>query len=196
MIEIDIRDAVRKLKKDFPLGTKAQRDQATMRALNRVIDMTRTAASRELRNTYTFKLKDLKGKLNTVKSSRTSLTAYVKAPNTTITIYRFLKNANGLNKPKRNTRLQVEIFKGKRKLLPKEAFVTSRKGQQNPLVFMRGKYSSGQFDKDQARTPINPLKTVSPYGAGINKAIQNTMNDTIKTRFPDRLAHEMANLMR
>lgn len=196
MIDIDIRDSLKKLTKDFPLGTKSQRDLATARAINRIIEQTRTAASKEIRATYKFALKDLKGKMITQKTSRSGLTAYVKSSTSTITIYRFLKNANGLNKPKSGTRLQVEIFKGKKKLLPKEAFVTSKSGQNNPLVFMRGKYSSGQFDKSDSKLPINPIKTVSPYASGINNAVQHAMYNVIKDKFASRLGHEMANLIR
>ena len=191
MIQVDVKQAVDAITKRFPLATEQQRRIALMRALNHTIAKARTQSGREIRGLYKLKVADLAKSLTTGKANQFSLQAEVRASTRTMTVSRFVTNMSGLQGRDPDARVEVEIFKGKQKLLIRGAFLHKKTG----LIMARGKYQGSTFQQSKKRYPINPIKTVSPYGAGVNSVVTKALSQRVAQDLPNRMTHELARLI-
>lgn len=191
MFEVDISKAVAILKQ-FNQLNEVERAKALSRALNRTIGKANTLENRGLRKTYNIKRADLAKKLTPKSASTTRLTAVLNADTKTLSIARFVQNMDDLQGRDRDSLVEVEIFKGKPTFAPKGSFLVPNKN----FIAGRGKYQGGKFVFDKARKPINPIRTVSVAGAGINEAIQRTLPEPLEQTLNERITHEIAFILR
>lgn len=196
MIQVDVSQAVKALKYNFPLSTEAQRNIAISRAINRSINMGKTSADREIRKVFNMKKADIMGKLKVSKSYPSKLTAKVNADYKPLSIARFVVNAGGLSSPDPDVLVEVEIRKGFIKTLPRGNFWRRNPNGLNPLVFFRGKYSGNTQVQSKQRYPMQVTRTASVGGAGVNDQVQQAMSKRIEEVFPRRVEQELAYLMR
>lgn len=173
-------------------------DQAVPRALNRTVDMARTAASRELRaDGYNFTASEIKQAISVLKASRGRLVA-------TMRVRRRVKSLMDYSPRQSRDGVSVKIHGGRKTI--KGAFIAQRlNGQAGVYIedkkagkitlrfakhYKRG--SRGGWHSYPARKLFGP----SVGGAYATARVQQIMLRLIAATFEDRLAHEITYLSR
>lgn len=172
-VKSDIADAL----EHFETLSAALKRNAIAAALNRVADMARTAASREIREVYRIKARDVSSAIKVYRASgrSTSLEARVVA-----------KGRHSLplvDFAARQTKKGVTVSikkRGGRKLFPGAFIATMKSGHTG--VFTRG---------NKGRLPIKERFTIGvPYQFAARQTI-SAMFRIVKEKFPERLRHEL-----
>ena len=206
MVQVDITKAISDVLKGYSNLTRQQINGAVSRAMNHVIAVGRTAASREIRTIYKIKPKYLGSKGSGDQESRNSAIKVKKANINTLQAA-ILASGRPLPLvafPTRQTRkgINVQIFAGQSKVLPGAFMATMKSGHIG--VFARGKYAGGKFASRRKRekpwpqtdTQITELTTASVPHAFLNKAVIDATTATIKAKFGARFDHEVGRLFR
>lgn len=161
----------------FEALSQGLKNKATVRALNRVADMAKTAASKEIRQTYRIKARDLSAMLKVRKASVRAiyLEAAVSASGrASIPIVGF-----AARQTKKGVTVSVTRGGG-RKLLPGAFIATMKNGK------------VGVWDRQgKKRLPIKELFTIGvPYQFAARKTVE-AMARIVRDKFPERLQHEL-----
>lgn len=191
MVQVDITQAIATLRK-FSQLTERETGQVLARALNRTMSKAQTLENRGIRQVYNIKMADLAKKLKVGRAFPSKLEAKLDASTSTLSITRFVQNMGDLSGGSRDGLVELEIFKGKRTFAPKGAFLVPGKN----FIAGRGKYEGGKFVFNKSRKPIAPIKTASPAGVGINEKIQSTLPNPLQETLNDRIAREIAFVLR
>lgn len=176
-ISVSVKHDIDRLLGHFDALSAGLKGQATVRALNRVADMAKTAASREIRQTYRIKAGDLSSIIKVRRASirQTYIEAAVVATGArSIPLVQFAA---------RQTRKGVTVSvtrRGGRKLLPGAFVATMKNGKQ------------GVWERtSRKRLPIKELYTIGvPYQFAARKTLE-AMARIIRDKFPERLQHEL-----
>jgi hypothetical protein len=187
-IEINVQDAIWKLKREFQHLKGSQFNLAVARAINHTIAKAKTGASRDIRGEYKVKAKDLSGKLAISKATRVSQTGMIRVSAKPLPIVSF---------GARQTRKGVSVkITGKRKVIKSAFIATMKSGHKG--VFVRGAYKGTELsyrtkriNKKGPDLPIEEVHTASPYSMMIHERVQQQTADKINTSFPARLLHEL-----
>lgn len=197
-MQVDVRDNISDVLRRMDSYKRDVVDKAIPRALNRVGDMTVTAASREMRaDGYNFTASEIKAACTVWKASTNRLVTTVKVRRKTKSLVEF-----GARESKAGVTVKVH---GSKKLI-KGAFLAQR---QNGLqgVFIEDK-AAGKIILRMAKhykkggrggwhsLPAKKLYGPSVGGAYANAKIQDIMMRLIAENFEDRLVHEIKYLSR
>lgn len=198
MIRIDVKEAVEGLSKGTGLS-KAQIQKAASRSINRAIEAGRTAGSRELRNVYNIKARDVSDAISITKTYDGEMVGKLNVSGKPLPVKFF--------SPRETSKgVIVRIKKGRGKLIRSAFLATMASGHVG--VFARGNYSGGQFqfrkESSKNRRPfsatrkknygdlsINEITTISlPRSFGASPVV-----DVVAARmaevFNERFKHEM-----
>jgi hypothetical protein len=187
-IDINVSDAIYKLRREFRDLATSQFNLAVARAINHTIAKAKTAASKDIRGQYKVKAKDLSGKLAISKATRVTQTGMIRVSAKPLPIVAF---------GARQTRKGVSVnITGKRKVIKSAFIATMKSGHKG--VFVRGAYKGSELTyrtkrikKKGADLPIEEVHTASPYSMMIHESVQEATATNINTSFPARLLHEL-----
>lgn len=189
MINVDARDAIKKLNSQFGHVSNDKRKLAIARAINHTMAKIKTQSSREIRNIYALDAKTVNEALKHVKADRLTLTGKVIAKGRPIPLAKF--RARQTKKG-----VTLEIKKGRRKFLP-GVFIVSLKSGHTGVMF-RGKYSGRNMQRRKNRIkptgpdlPISEMKGVSVPKSLANDIVIKSLTKGINEMFPQRLTHEI-----
>jgi hypothetical protein len=205
MIEINVEQAVKDLRREFRDLTNQEFNTGVARAINHTLAKAKTASSREIRAVYSVPASYVNKALTIRKANRAQVYGFVIAQGRPIPIKVF--------KPRQTKEgVSVLIKKGNRQLI-RGAFIATM-GSGHMGVFARGTYQGGDFSFRRKRIraaggyryvngkaqpvtndlSINELTTVSIPTAFSNNVVLNNLAKTIEQSFPDRLMHELTRL--
>ncbi len=189
-MEISVQTAIAKAKRDFADLSQKQIATGVSRAINHTLAIAKTAANREIRNTYKAPAKDIRASLSISRANSVQISqaGMLLAKGSRLPMLSF-----GARQTKRGVTVNVM---GQRKLIRSAFIATMKSGHRG--VFARGYYSSSEFNfrtkrlkKNGNDTPINELRAVSVPKALSNNAILNALGNKITSHFPGRLTHEL-----
>src|SRR6056297_1614618 len=136
MIYVNTKQAIRQAHKAYASLDPKARSQATARALNRTILAVRTAASKQIREQYNVKAKDIKATMHKRTASRLSLEASLTSTGVGMPLYKF--------KPTQTRKgVRVAVLKRQRKNLPGAFIQTMKNGHRG--IFARAQYRGGRL---------------------------------------------------
>lgn len=208
MLTIETKDATQQLQAAFRSLNPANVKIATSRAINHTIAKTRTAVSKEIRSIYRMAASDVRDATEVRKANTSTLTAYLMASASPLSLSKFNPVQNRGNIQTRriggkrggfaSTRLRragvsgvtIEVVKGQKTTIA-SAFVRIF-GSGKATVMARGAYSGGKFEFSKARTPIAALNTKSIYFAAIADDVQKRVEPTTSADYSARLIHELS----
>lgn len=181
MMQIIVKDAVASMRKEFSKLTSEQLNLGIARAINWVAAKGKTKASRDIREVYKIRAKDLNKGLTVKKASRQTLTGFIIAEGHPLPLIAFTARQV-------KTGVSINIM-GTRKIV-KRAFITTLKSGHRG-VFARGQYQNPKFIFAKPRLPITELTTVSIPRSFMSDKVLKAFEDYVKQDFPDRLRHEL-----
>lgn len=190
MIEISARQAIQKARREFKDLSEREMSVGISRAINHTLGVSRTQASRLIRNEYKISAKIIRKTFAIKKAfARQSMqTGTLSSSGGALPLYAF-----GARQTKRGVSVNV---KGTRKVVRQAFIATMKSGHLG--VFGRGLYKGGEFafrTKRLRRTgadlPITELKSISVPRAMAQNAVVKALSASIAQRFPLRLTHEL-----
>lgn len=190
MIEVSVRKAIEKARREFADLNQKQLAVGIARAINRTLEQSKTAARKEIQTVYKIRAKDVNKAMSIRRAAARQIAQHgmLLAKGTKLPLIGF-----GARKTKRGVSVNVM---GVRKLV-RSAFITTMPSGHRG-VFGRGYYAKGDFEFRKKRNfkngndlPITELTTVSVPRAMSNNVILKHLADTINTKFPGRLTHEL-----
>lgn len=186
MIRVDVRDAVNGMRTKYKQLGEPEFSLAIARAINRTARTAKTEASRQIREKYKIRAKDINKALNLTLATRVTKTGYVIATGKPLPIIAFMPRQTkaGVNVTIVNTRKTI-----------KRAFILNLSSGHKG-VFARGEYGDSTFMFKKPRLPIKELTTVSVPTAFINDAVNAALRQKIQDFFPARLEQEVLNILR
>lgn len=190
-IHIDVSTAIKDLKKIHSRISGPKFDQAVVRAINHTIAKAKTSASKEIRNVYGAKSKDVKKALLLFRASRIDPSGSLVATGRPLPLMAFRARQN-----KRGVSVRI---KGKSRLVHKAFIATMKSGHKG--VFARGQYQDGKFKfrkrrvrKGPSDLPISELKTISVPTALSKDVILEHVQTGMERDFPIRLSHLLSRI--
>ena len=183
-MQIIVRDAVSAMRKEFKKLTDSQFNLGVARAINFVAAKAKTKASRDIREIYKIRAKDISKAITVKKASRQTLTGFIVATGNPLPLIAF-----GARQTK--TGVSVNIM-GTRKVVKRAFIATLKSGHRG--VFARGQYGDAKFIFGKARLPITELTTVSVPRSFMTDKVLKAMESQISQDFPDRLLHELTRI--
>lgn len=190
-IEINVQDAIWKLRREFANLRGSQFNLAIARAINHTIAKAKTAASKDIRTQYKVKARDLSGKLALSKATRVSQTGMIRVSAKPLPVMAFSARQN-----KKGVSVNIT---GKRKLIRSAFIATMKSGHKG--VYVRGAYKGSELtyrtkriNKKGPDLPIEEVHTASPYSMMIHEKVQESTAEKINSSFPARLLHELGRL--
>lgn len=194
MVRVDIRhninDAVDRLTK----LSKAMRDTAITRTINKTALQGKTQAGREIRDRYQISTRVIGRSISIQRAGRGVLQATIKVEGKPLPLIAF--------QAKKDPRGVAVNIKGRRVVVPHAFIATLKSGHKG--VFARGGYKGsfekngkqfGRFQFGKKRFPIGELFTASlPQGFN-NKVVKAAVVKRITDQFPVVLAQEIAYLL-
>lgn len=190
MYLINIEPTVSRMAEEFKLQvTRGQFNKALFRTLNRVIEMARTSAYREIRQAYNIPVKDLRNDLTITKANPTVLSAKLNALGRPLPLAVFQA---------RQTKKGVTANIAKRRVLVRGAFfATMPNGHRG--VFSRGAYVGKEFNRRHTRLKaypgndlaVNELFSKSVPTALLNESVLSSVKKKITENLQPRLRHEL-----
>jgi hypothetical protein len=202
MVNVDVREAISKLEKEYGHLGNDKRKLAIARAINHVIAKGKTQVSREIRQTYKNILaKYVNQAIDIKKADRLTLSGRIKASGKPLPLIGFKAQTYGSISHNRskfaksNSGVSVQSLKG-RKNIPGVFILTMPNGHKG--VFVRGKYSGGQITRRKQRVKksgndlgITEMVGISLPKAMANKTIIQHVAQSFTTMFPQRFEHEL-----
>jgi hypothetical protein len=193
---IDIKPAIDAIRREFydvsNPNSNSKINLAIARAINHTLAKAKTAASREIRQEYNVKAKELKAGLSINKASRTFTEGMLIATGRPLPLIAF-----GARQTKKGVTVDVM---GQRKLIRKAFIATMDSGHTG--VFGRGKYNGYQFDFRDKRVnkkgndlAINELTTSSVPKMMQNNTVLKNLTVMFERDFSARLQHEASRLL-
>ena len=197
-IEINVQDAIRKLRNEFADMTGANFRVAVARAINHSIAKARTTSTKAIRGRYKVRSSDIKGKMRVNKSTRSNLTATIALSLRPMPAYAF-----GARKTKKGVSVNIT---GRRKVI-RGAFIAQMasghkgiwgRGQYDGKDFAWRKQAAKQADRKPSKKtgkpsdlPIEEIVTASPFSMITHKAVADQVATQLNNDFPARLLHEL-----
>lgn len=178
MIQISVVNEVDKMRRHFEAIREGLTEKATAAALNRVGTMARTGGIRQIGKVYTLKRGTIAAQISLARASprmaaiEVAITARGKRA---IPLIEFAGRQTGAG-------VSFKIRRqGGRKTLKSSFVATMKSGHR------------GAFErKGKARLPIRELYTIGLPQMFIAREVVRVMSEIVKTRFPERLRHELA----
>lgn len=168
MIGVDVRSNLKQVAAEFRQYTEKVTDKALVRALNRALDQSATAANREIRKTYNLKASAVAKTFNKKRTFQGSLlpAATLEIKGARIGLIEFAARQN-------RTGVSVSIkVGGGRKTVPHAFITTVRSGYTG--VFRR---------TGKARYPIKTLRSISVPRAFLNRVVLQAVKAVAVTSF-------------
>lgn len=194
MFYINTADAIAKLRREFRDLTQGQQNLAIARALNRTIRTARTTASREIREQWKIRAKDIKAAQRIRPAKRANLEAAMITTGRPLPISAF-----GARVTKKGISVNIA---GNRKYFPGAFKATMRSGHEG--IFARGVYGGNRFAWRAQRlakwpdndNPITELRSLSVPVATRQNVVLRHIAKKVEQDFPKRLTHELLNIRR
>lgn len=170
-------------------NTRAVRDVAVPRALNKMIDQVATASAREIRATgYKLKISDIKKGLKKARATPNALTARVTASGRPIALMAYGARQTGKG-------VSVDVLNG-RKVVTHAFIATMPNGHKQVLVRV-GK--THQKKRKGAGTQWSGLPIKALFGPSVpdglaNAAVQAALQRLVTEKFPTILRQQMDRL--
>jgi len=161
--------------------------KATSRALNRVIQMARTDASKTIRQQYAFKAAEVKATMRIFNASQYKLEATLNSKG---------KRTPLIKMGARQKAKGVSVKIGKQRKLIKGAFIaTMKSGHTGVFIRLEGTVA-GKRGKPILNRKIKELYTIGVPEAFGARVVSQSMVALVKDKFPERLQHEIEWLMK
>ncbi len=207
MLTIETKKATEDLKAAFRSLSPNNVKVATSRAINHTIAKTRTAVSSQIRSIYRMAASDIKDATDIKKSNTSTLTAYLMASATPLSLSKFnpvqnkgsveIRKVGGKRGGFASSKLKragasgvtIEVLKGQKETID-SAFIRVF-GSGKATVMARGAYTGNKFDFSSKRLPIAALNTKSIYFSAINDSVQEAVSKTTEIDYSNRLTHEL-----
>lgn len=148
MIGVSVRSNIRSVIADFRAETGAIEEKATVRALNRALDQTATATSREIRKVYNVKHRAVMKALKKLRAYKGKPTATLSISGARIPLIEF--GARWTRKTKVGASVQVKVAGGRKRI--KGAFIGVHGHTGHRQVFVR---------TTPKQYPIKTLRSIS-----------------------------------
>lgn len=213
MIQIDAREPIAQLGKLRLMASGEQINQAQVRAMNHTVAIVRTRMGREVRKTFNIPVSAANQAIKLVRARNNRPVAFILARGRRLTLAVFKPTEVGprgrrtFDPKKREYRtgrrsaqrgqggILVEIYRGKAQLIRSAFFLPNDKAKGVP--FSRGQYDSGfNFQPQKDRTPISALTTLSPWVMATNKDVMEVAAGEGQRRLPQRIKHELIQILR
>lgn len=218
MVTVDVDKAISEINSKLSGLSSRQLDKVASRAINKSLRKGRTEARRAVKDIYNIprdKVYDKFTGINVVTSKPSFLEGYIKAGTNPISFYHFspkfetpfermsvkggeFKRSALKRRAKSPSKgVSIEVYKGKREVVPFAFMVKKRPGQ----AFARGQYKDGgaydfirrhkRINKTGADLPITRLVSISVYNAVKNENVMNKLDATVKPYFIKTMEHEI-----
>lgn len=193
MIDISVKDAIRKAKAEFSDLTDDQMKRGVSRAINHTLGVSKTDARREIQGVYKIRARDVAKAMLLRKAAIRQVvqTGMLITKGTSLPLIGF-----GARQTKRGVSVNVM---GVRKLVRSAFIATMPSGGR--AVFGRGYYSQGEFKfrhkrlrKNGSDLPITEMRSISIPKAVSNNVVLRRLSERITQYFPGRLTHELMRL--
>lgn len=207
MIYVDMRSTINRLRPIHAAMTSRQFNTGISRALNRTATMGRTDVTREVRERYTIRARDVRASINIVRARPVQMTAKVISKGKPLPLI-------GMDPRQTKRGVSVNIL-GQRVVINRAFIQTMRSGHRG--VFARGSYTKGgkthfefrkkrgqaQYGKvfrkikgnnvpiDKPDLPISELYTLSVPAALAQHNIDKRVEGKMRVNFEKRLVHEL-----
>jgi hypothetical protein len=201
IMEINVRDNIAQVLASLDRYKSDVVAKAIPRALNRTIEMGRTAASRELpADGYTFKPSEIKDAISLIKANQGKLVATMRVQRVTKSLMQFSpqQTSAGVSvKIHRGRKLIRHAFIGQLRNGRYGVYVEDKTASKTVLRTRSGKRGNGKkITKGWHDYPVRKLYGPSVGGSYSTDAIQAIMQRVIGEAFTARLGHEIKNLSR
>jgi hypothetical protein len=183
---VNVRSNVDVLTMELLASARDMRDQATVRALNKMGDQVKVAAARSVRDAgYNLKIGDIKKALKVVKATQGNLRATVVASGKPIPLILYGARATAKG-------VTVSVLKGRKVIAG--AFIATMPGGHKG-VFVREPNARHKKVARGGKPAWNALPIRELYGPSIpdgmaNAAVQEALMALIADKFPGILEHE------
>lgn len=190
MIDISVREAIQKAKREFADLSQKQMARGVARAINHTLGVTKTASRREITGIYKIRAKDINQSFRIQRATARQLiqTGMLLSKGSRLPLIGF-----SARQTKRGVTVNV---KNQRKLIRSAFIATMPSGHRG--VFGRGNYSSGEFQLRKHRIrkngndlPITEMTSISVPKALSNDVVLRNLGRKIESHFPARLMHEL-----
>lgn len=186
MVYIDASKAIKEVSRAHRSMSKSNRAKATATALNVVARKARVAASKEIRNIYKIRAKDISKATTVTRAHKDNLKAVLLATGRPLPIMAFNPSFNKKG-------VSVNIM-GKRKRFAHAFKATMKSGHTG--AFVRGQYVNGKLIARKKRimrsglndNPITEIKTVGIPTAFSNDVVMRHLMDKIESELPKELS--------
>lgn len=198
MFKVSIKSNVDAVVRDMGRRAREVADEAVPRALNRVIEMARTQAARNMvADGYNLKVGEFKSAVKLIQASRGKRGARMRVPRNTKSLMEF-------NPTETKAGVAVKIH-GAKKLI-KSAFIgqlqngrlgvyVEDKTAGKTVLRQAKQYKRGSRGGWQAY-PVKKLYGPSLGGMFVNERLIATLNAFVGEKFEERLRHEIKRVMR
>lgn len=208
-MEVNVKDAVAKLRKEFSHLADKEINTAVARALNHTARKGVTASGKEIRNVFNIGASQLNKSLSMEHAHRTRLYASIVAKGRPIPLQYFgakQQLERGLTSFNRkgvaSTRLKkankkrsgwgamtFQIYKGKQERLP-GVFILGRRSR--VMIMGKGVYSKGKgFQFAKERNPINAITGISVPLMFASKNVKEPFMKVVNRDIESRMRHEL-----
>lgn len=190
-IKIDVRGGMDRVIADLERTKREVVEKAVPRALNKVADQVKTAASREMRDAgYKLKVSDIKKTMRIDRASPGKLTARVVASGRPIPLIQYGARQTGKG-------VSVDVLHG-RKVITGAFIATMPSGHKGVYIRVGAKHKKVMKGGRAVWSglPIKELFGPSVPDGLANKAVQETLARLIAERFPDILRQQIKHLSR
>lgn len=185
-IKVSVRSNAARVALELAAAGQEMRDRAVVRALNKMADQVKTAASREIRSAgYKLKASDIKAALKVRRASGSQKTAAVIASGRPLPLVKY--SARQTSKG-----VTVDVLKG-RKLIAGAFIATMPNGHRG--VYVREQASKHRKVQQRGKPVWSQLPIRQLFGPAIpdgmaNSAVQSALLQLVEEKFPSILEHE------
>lgn len=187
-MQIDIRPAIRAIRKEAHGLTASQVNTAIARALNHTAAKAKTRSARDIGNIYKIKKAEIKKNIVIGRAHRSRQSAAIIARGQPLPIMAF-----GARQVKSGVSANIM---GTRKVIRGAFIATMKSGHKG--VFARGQYAGYKFGFRTKRIrktgndlSINELTTTSLPKAFSNNTVLTNLKTMVESELPPRLMHEI-----
>lgn len=215
-VQINVDEAIAKIKKNFEQLSEKEIKAATTAAINRSLAYGKTEGVRQIKAAYNIKQAMIQEAITTTKATSGLMIGNIGASTKPISLVHFQptfsfnkRSKTSYNKAgigatkllKRKSSLYkqgvtVEIIKGQKSTLPYAFMIAGKKP-----IFARGAYATGgtggfirrhkRVSATGSDTPITSMVTITPFGSLTNTKVMPTVEPKVEKKFEERMLHEL-----
>jgi hypothetical protein len=210
MIEFITKGATDKLKKELGKYNKNTVSSALSKAINHTLGVANTEQNRKIMSVYNIPLSVLNKNKFQIKSSSSTLTAFIYASKTPLPLSLFnpIETSNGVQTRRvggakgafaskkvksKETGVKVTVVKGRTKTIF-DAFISVSSKKGTGSVIGSGRYNGNKFNFDKRGIQESRMNSTSVYIPSIDKEVKRAVTSKISNVLPDRIVHEIGRI--